>query len=130
MNEQRHHGRSSGIAGFSALHHRRALALCALAGIETATPAAANIPMASFLIATSIRLPPRTETLQSVCRSTILFHETVRTSAKSLNLFLIQGTFTWPTRFLSMSERASTKLIGLSLAGIFLAMLMLNAITP
>jgi hypothetical protein len=32
--------------------------------------------------------------------------------------------------FVSMSERATTKLIGLSVSGIFLVMLMLNAVTP
>jgi hypothetical protein len=30
----------------------------------------------------------------------------------------------------AMSERATTKLIGLSVSGIFLVMLMLNAVTP
>jgi hypothetical protein len=32
--------------------------------------------------------------------------------------------------FVSMSEGATTKLIGLSVSGIFLVMLMLNAVTP
>ena len=39
------------------------------------------------------------------------------------------GTFVKPIRLMNMSERATTKLIGLSLSGLFLVMLMLNAIS-
>lgn len=39
------------------------------------------------------------------------------------------GTFVEPFRLMSMSERATTKLIGLSISGLFLMMLMLNAIS-
>ena len=39
------------------------------------------------------------------------------------------GTFVQPIRLMNMSERATTKLIGLSLSGLFLVMLMLNAIS-
>jgi hypothetical protein len=42
----------------------------------------------------------------------------------------IQGTFSWLRSFLGMSESATTKLIGLSLSGIFLVMLALNAAAP
>jgi len=42
-------------------------------------------------------------------------------------MFLIHGTFIWLFRLIAMSERTTTKLIGLSVSGIFLMMLMLNA---
>ena len=43
-------------------------------------------------------------------------------------LFPIHGTFIWRTRSMAMNERAITKLIGLSVSGVFFAMLVLNAI--
>ena len=42
-------------------------------------------------------------------------------------MFLIHGTFIPRVCLIAMSERATTKLIGLSVSGIFLVMLMLNA---
>ena len=44
-------------------------------------------------------------------------------------MFLIYGTFIARFRLVAMSEQATTKLIGLSVSGIFLMMLMLRAIT-
>ena len=72
--------------------------------------------------------PPNARSLQSKNR--------VRPRARFFNLHLSQarnasadGTFGSLVRLDTMSERATTRLIGLSLSGLFLMMLMLNAIS-
>jgi hypothetical protein len=72
--------------------------------------------------------PPNARSLQSKNR--------VRPRARFFNLHLSRPGMRSPTErsaaqfvLITMSERATTRLIGLSLSGLFLMMLMLNAIS-